>query len=212
MHIPDGILPLPVTLGGYAATVGLAWFSIYMIKRRQDPRENIPKASLLTAVFFTASLIHIPVPPVSVHLVLGGLMGALLGFYAIPAIIIGLFFQAVMFGHGGLTTLGINTIIIGTPALLAHYIFRFRNTAPADPKRTGFFGFLAGSTAIALSVTIFSVVLFTNIPAHMDPETEMTAILLLIAAHVPLMIIEGIITCMTAVFLLRVSPGILDGV
>ena len=75
-------------------------------ERNRPGREGVPKASLLTAAFFVASWIHIPVPPTSVHLVLNGLVGAALGYYAFPAILIGLFFQAVMFQHGGLTTPG----------------------------------------------------------------------------------------------------------
>jgi cobalt/nickel transport system permease protein len=124
MHIPDGILPLPVTLGGYALAASVTWTCLYRINQREDPREDIPKAALLTAAFFLASLIHIPVPPASVHLVLNGLLGILLGPFAFPAIVIGLFFQAVMFGHGGLTTLGVNAIILGMPALAAAALFR----------------------------------------------------------------------------------------
>jgi len=123
MHIPDGILPLPVTGTGYAATAATAWYSIHRIRQKEDYRQDIPKASLLTAAFFVASWIHIPIPPTSVHLVLNGLLGALLGYYAFPAILIGLFFQAVMFGHGGLTTLGINAVIMGLLSLFTVAIF-----------------------------------------------------------------------------------------
>ena len=79
MHVPDGMLPLPVTLAGYAASAALVGFCIYKIKQRGDPRDDIPKAALLAAAFFSASLIQIPIPPASVHLVLGGLLGAVLG-------------------------------------------------------------------------------------------------------------------------------------
>jgi len=164
MHIPDGILPVPVTGAGYAATVATTWYSIRRIKQKENPREDIPKASLLTAAFFVVSWIHIPVPPTSVHLVLNGLLGALLGYYAFPAILIGLFFHAVMFGHGGLTTLGVN------------------------------------------------VILLTNLPADLNIEIERAAIYALATAHIPLIFIEGTITALLTVFLLRVRPRILDGV
>ena len=127
MHIPDGFLPPSVAIAGYAVTGGVTWYSVCQINREKNSQEKIPKASLLTAAFFLASLIHIPVPPGSIHLVLNGLMGVVLGYYAFPAILIGLFFQAVMFQHGGLSTLGVNAAIMGIPALLAHYIFGLRN-------------------------------------------------------------------------------------
>ena len=213
MHIPDGILPLPVTGAGYAATAVATWYSVRKINQREDPRRDVPKASLLTAVFFVASWIHVPVPPTSVHLVLNGLLGALLGYYAFPAILIGLFFQAVMFGHGGLTTLGINAVIMGLPAIVAHYIFRLRKWRNGESQRkTGVFGFLAGVVGMGISVALFVVILITNLPAEIDVISEKAAIYALAIAHVPLIFIEGAITALLTTFLRRVRPGILDGV
>ena len=213
MHIPDGILPVPVTAAGYAATAVVTWYSIRKINKKENPRQDIPKASLLTAAFFVASWIHIPVPPTSVHLVLNGLLGAVLGYFAFLAILIGLFFQAVMFQHGGLTTLGVNAMIIGLPAIIAHYIFRLRKLGNKESRRkTGIFGFLSGAVAIGISVAMFVVILLTNIPAVLDIGTEQAAIYTLAIAHLPLIAIEGVITSLLVVFLQRVRPRILDGV
>lgn len=213
MHIPDGILPLPVTLGGYAASMALAWFCIRKIKQREDPRRDVPKAALLTAAFFVASLIHIPIPSASIHLALNGLLGVLLGWFAFPAILIGLFFQAVMFGHGGLTTLGVNGVILGLPALAAFALFRMRDWSGAPtPRKNMAFAFLAGASAICLSVALFSVILFTNMPAHMSAVAEQRAVLTLMAAHVPLMVLEGLISAMLVAFFLRIRPDILEGI
>jgi cobalt/nickel transport system permease protein len=212
MHIPDGILPLSVTGAGYGATAVTTWFSIRKIRQKEDPRRDVPKASLLTAAFFVASWIHIPMPPTSVHLVLNGLLGALLGYYAFPAILIGLFFQAVMFGHGGLTTLGVNAMIMGLPAIVAHYIFRLRKRGGESQRKTGVFGFLSGAVAMGISVAMFVVILLTNLPAEINVISERAAIYALAIAHVPLIFIEGAIATLITVFLRRVRPGILDSV
>jgi len=213
MHIPDGILPATVCAAGYAAAAPVTWYSIRKINQKENPRADIPKASLLTAAFFVVSWIHIPLPPTSVHLVLNGLLGVVLGYFAFPAIIIGLFFQAVMFQHGGLTTLGVNAIIMGLPALVAYYIFRVRNMLGKESRLiTGAFGFLAGFAAIGMSVALFVVILLTNIPAELDVATERTAIYTLALAHLPLMVIEGVFTGLVAVFLQRVRPQLLDSV
>ena len=213
MHIPDGILPVPVTAAGYAATAAVTWYSVHKINQKENPRQDVPKASLLTAAFFVVSWIHIPIPPTSVHLVLNGLLGAVLGYFAFPAILIGLFFQAVMFQHGGLTTLGVNAIIMGLPAIIAHYIFRLRKLGNKESRgKTGVFGFLAGAVALGISVAIFVVILLTNMPAELDVGTERAAIYALAIAHLPLIAIEGVITSLLAVFLQRVRPRILDGV
>lgn len=211
MHIPDGILPVPVTAAGYAATAAVTWYSVRKINQKQNPREDVPKASLLTAAFFVVSWIHIPVPPASVHLVLNGLLGAVLGYFAFPAILIGLFFQAVMFQHGGLTTLGVNAIIMGLPALLSHYIFRLRKFGNKEGQTmTSVFGFLAGSIALGISVAMFVMILLTNMPAGLDVSTERAAINTLVLAHLPLIVIEGVFTALVAVFLRRVRPKLLD--
>lgn len=211
MHIPDGILPVSVTAAGYAATAATTWYSVHKINRKEDPRQDVPKASLLTAGFFVASLIHIPIPPTSVHLVLNGLLGAMLGSYAFPAIVIGLFFQAVMFGHGGLTTLGVNAMIMGFPAIIASYIFHLRRLGNGEsPRKSGVFGFLSGAVAVGLSVALFVVILLTTMPADLNAGTERAAILTLATAHLPVIVIEGIITAFIVVFLRRVKPTLLD--
>ena len=211
MHIPDGFLPATVCAAGYVVAAPVTWYSIHKINQKENPREGVPKASLLTAAFFVVSWIHIPVPPTSVHLVLNGLLGAVLGYFAFPAILIGLFFQAVMFQHGGLTTLGVNSIVMGLPALLCYYIFRVRNLLGKKGRVvTGVFGFLAGFGGIGVSVIMFVVILLTNIPADFDVATERAAIYTVALAYLPLMVIEGVFTALVTVFLQRVRPRLLD--
>jgi len=212
MHIPDGILPTAVCLGGYATAGAATWYSLRKINQSENPREGIPRASLLTAAFLVASWVHIPVPPASVHLLLNGLLGAVLGFYAFPAILIGLFFQAVMFQHGGLTTLGVNATIIGVSAMLAHLVFQTRKLFGSDNRiATGLFGFLAGASGIALAAVAVFALLVTTIPATIDVEAERTAIGILTIAHIPLMLLEGVFTALVVLFLIRVKPELLEG-
>jgi len=212
MHIPDGILPASVCLGGYATAGAATWYSLRQIRRKENPREGIPKASLLTAAFFVASWVHVPVPPTSVHLVLNGLLGVVLGYYAFPAILIGLFFQAVMFQHGGLTTLGVNATVMGVPALLAYYVFRLRNFLGKGSRvGTGLCAFLAGALGIGLAAAAAMTILITTMPAGISTEAERTSIYALTLAHVPLMVIEGAFTALVALFLQRVKPMLLEG-
>ncbi len=214
MHISEGLLPAQVCIGGYAITGLATWYSLRQINRQHNPQEGIPKASLLTAAFFVASGIHLPIPPASVHLVLNGLLGAVLGWYAFPAVLIGLLFQAIMFGHGGLTTLGINAIIMGVPAILAAQIFQLRQSFRPRLNPTvslNLFGFLAGATGIGLAALMFFGLTITNLPSGFNHATEQAAILGLMVAHIPLMAIEGIFTAMVVSFLQRVKPELLPG-
>ncbi len=210
MHIPDGIVPITACAGGYATTAALTWYALRKINQHPDPQAGIPRAALLAAAFFVASWIHIPIPPASVHLVLNGLLGAILGFYAIPAILVGLFFQAVMFGHGGLTTLGLNAMIMGVPALLAAAIFRLRwRFGSGNRSSTAVSGFLAGASGLGLAALLFALVLIATLPATLDAGIERAAIIALLLAHIPLMLIEGTLTALVALFLQRVRPELL---
>ncbi|MEB3291268.1 MAG: cobalt transporter CbiM [Leptolyngbya sp.] len=214
MHIPDGIVSAQVCAAGYALTGLATWYSLRQINRKPDPSAEIPKASLLTAAFFVASSIYIPVPPTSVHLILNGLLGVVLGYFAFPAILIGLFFQALVIGHGGLTTLGINAAMMGLPALLAYHIFQSRNTlgnAIPEPARTGIFAFLGGALGLGIAALIFLALVILNIPADVNATTERAAILTLSIAHLPLMVVEGMFTAMLVLFLQRVKPELLEG-
>ncbi|MEN9223219.1 MAG: cobalt transporter CbiM, partial [Thermostichus sp. BF3_bins_97] len=175
----------------------------------QDPRRHLPKAALLTAAFFVASSIHLPLPPASVHLVLNGLVGLMLGAFAYPAIVVGLFFQVVAFGHGGLTTLGINAAIMGIPALLAGGIFR----AGRRVVGTGFSAFLAGAVGVGLAVLLFYGVVIAALAGSgsgiLSTEAERLATGSLVLAHIPLILLEGLFTSWVVLFLQRVQPDLL---
>ena len=106
MHISEGVLSGPVLIsGGALAAVGTA------IGLRKLDYDHIAKAGMLSAAFFVASLVHVPIGPANAHLVLNGLVGLLLGWAAFPAILVALVLQAVLFQFGGITVLGVNTII-----------------------------------------------------------------------------------------------------
>ena len=85
MHIAEGVLAPPIlALGGALALAGCA------IGLRQLDESRLMPAALLSAAFFTGSLLHVPIGPVSSHLLLNGLLGVLLGWAAFPAITVAL--------------------------------------------------------------------------------------------------------------------------
>ena len=211
MHIPDGLLPPSVCISGYAISGGITWFSLRQINRQPDYQQQIPKASLLTAAFFVASLIHIPIPPFSIHLVLNGMMGLILGYYAFPAILIGLLFQAILFQHGGLSTLGINAVIMGVPSLIAYYLWSLRKIFIFEkPLAYNFLAFFSSALSIFLSALIFVFITLNNIAPDLDIDTEKTALLTSLIGYGIQAIIEGILTVILINFLTRVKPEIIE--
>src|SRR5947209_5495901 len=118
VRISDGVIVWQWLALGFIASGLLFFLSSFRITDGE-----IPRIGMLTAVFFVTSLIHVPVGPASVHLLLNGLLGLILGRRAILAIAVGLFLQCVLFQHGGLTALGINLVVVSVPALLARPLF-----------------------------------------------------------------------------------------
>ncbi len=119
VHISDGVLSGPWVLGGFC---GMALLMLAACYRVRD--EEIPRIALLTAAFFVASLVHVRVGPTSAHLLLNGLVGVVLGVRAGLAIPMGLLLQAVLFGHGGISALGVNACVQAVPAIVAGLLFR----------------------------------------------------------------------------------------
>lgn len=198
MHISEGILSGPVLVGGAAITaVGVA------VGLRKMDYEQAPKIAVLSAAFFVASLIHLPIGPSNVHMALNGLAGIILGWTAFPALLVALLLQAILFQFGGLTTLGVNTVNMALPAVACFYLFA-RPLQRAKRQSVLFaLGFAAGSLAIILSAALMALSLWTT-------GKEFTAVAVTIAlAHVPVMVLEGIVTASIVVFLRKASPEIL---
>ena len=199
MHISDGILPPAIWIGGCVVTAGISAVSL----RKMDA-DDVPKVAVVTASFFVASLLHLKFGPTSVHLILNGFAGVLLGPMAFVSILVGLALQAFLFGHGGITSLGANALMMGLPALAAYQLFRLHSKF--NFKSNDFlFGFLAGFLGVFFGTIILAALL------AISGEEFFGVAKLAAIAHLPVMIIEGIITGFVVLFLKRVKPEILEG-
>ncbi len=196
MHISEGILSGPVLAGGAAAAIAMTAVGL----KKMDT-EQMVQTAILASTFFVASLIHVNIGPVSVHLILNGLIGLILGLAAVPAILTALVLQAVLFQYGGLTALGVNLLIMAVPAILVHYLF--------SPLlgRSKAMNFAAGAGAGALSIFLSALSMAASL-WFTDQGFFKTAGAI-VAAHVPVMIMEGLITGFCISFLVRVYPEIL---
>ncbi len=197
MHIVDGALAGEVVIGGAVLAVGgLA------VGLRSLDLDRIPATGLLAATFFVASLIHVPVGPSSVHLIMNGLAGLVLGWAAFPALFVGLLLQAIFFGFGGVTVLGVNTVAIALPAVVVGILCR----APirrSSPTVAAVWGAVAGGGAIAGTALLVAVAL------ALSGEAFVPAAKLVLVAHIPIMIIEAIVCAAAVMLLRRVKPELL---
>ena len=200
MHISEGILSPTVLIAGAALTAaGVA------VGLRKLENEEIPSMGILSAGFFVASLVHVPVGPASVHLVLNGLLGLVLGWKAFPAILVGLGLQALLFQYGGLTSLGVNTVNMALPAVTCYYLFGWGVRRSAKGALFIACAFACGAGAILISGVMVGFSLY------LTGEAFLPAAKLVVAAHLPVMVIEGVLTAACALFLKRVKPELLEG-
>lgn len=197
MHIADGVLPLTSIAAGWAGTGLVAGLTL-----RKAPFEALPKAAVMTSGFFVASLVHVPLGPTSIHLTLNGLVGIVLGPLAFPAILVGLILQALLFQHGGVLTIGVNTLMIGLPALAAYKIYALASSRKFSHREAAA-GFLAGSLAIFFSGLLLALWLMTA------GREFLTISRLALASCLPLMVVEGLVSAAAAAFLAKVKPEIL---
>lgn len=200
MHVADGILPISLTLGGYVGAAVIVARGL-----RELTAERVPRVALLTAGFLVGSLIHVPLGPSSVHLLLHGLVGIILGPLCGIAIFVALALQAVLIGHGGITALGFNTLAMSAGAAAAWFIFQ-RLGGPRNRHRAAAAAFLAGSVAVCFSaVIVFGALWLTG-----EDWRQLSRLVLL--AHAPIAVIEGLIAAGAAAFLARVQPDLLRAV
>ena len=119
MHISDGVLSLEVTV---VSTIVAFAFFVYSFRSLNN--EKIVLASAFSALFFVASFIHIPFGPTQIHLMLLGFIGVFLGSVAIFSISLALILQALLLGFGGVSSIGVNVLIMGLASYLVYIIFK----------------------------------------------------------------------------------------
>ncbi|AEQ50177.1 cobalt transporter CbiM [Pelagibacterium halotolerans] len=200
MHIADGALSGPVLIaGGVLSLAGLG------IGLRKLDMETIPATGVLSATFFVASLIHFPVGASSVHLIMNGLAGLVLGWAAFPALAVALLLQAIFFGFGGVTVLGINTFNIAAAAVLMHYLCR-RGIMANSPSIAAMWGAAAGAGAIVVTTVLVALSLALS-GEQFIPAAQVTVLV-----HIPVMIIEGAVTAAAVYLVRKVKPELFTAI
>ena len=198
VHISDGVLAPWLWGSGWLVTIPILVYALYKMKI-----EDVPKLSIITAAVFVASLIRFPAVITSVHFVMNGFAGVTLGLLAYPCIVVALTMQALLFQHGGVTTIGINAVNMGVPALISYLVFRSGMNLKIKRKEI-LFGAIAGGIAVMLAVLFLAVELL----ATGDEFSEVMKLVVL--AHIPLIGVEAIFTGVIAGFFAAVKPEMLS--
>ena len=160
MHIPDGILPVWLWVSGFLAMAAVLAVCLYRL-RGMDRKKKIPLLGVLSAVMLVAMSLEIL--PIAYHLnlsvVAGILLGPSLGF--ISAFIVNS--MLALLGHGGITVMGLNTLLLGAEAMLGHTLFYLLS------KRLSMYWRAAAATVLALFLVSLCLIGIVGI-SHADSD------------------------------------------
>ena len=120
LHVPDGVLPIWLWLTGLIIAGAMISISLFMT-RRMDLKKKVPLLGMMSAMMLVGMSLEIV--PIAYHVNLSVITGVILGpWLAILAAFMVNFILSLA-GHGGVTTVGLNTIIIGSEGVLGWLMF-----------------------------------------------------------------------------------------
>ena len=212
MHIAEGLLPKEYAIAySVAAGVIVAKGLLDYGKRSREFPMTKQLTGVMTAAVFIISLLPIPVPITGTSSHPGGtpLAAILMGPFLPSAMsVVALFFQALFLAHGGLTTLGANTLTMGLfGGTIGYAVWRCcRRMGLSLPWAAGLAGFigdisiyLGTSSQLALAIhgdsslfKVFGVILMGFLPTQL-----------------PLAVLEGLFTALVLKFLAERRQDIL---
>ncbi len=150
IHLPDGVLPVWLWASGFIAMV-LVGAVFFRSMGREGVSKRLPLLGMMAAAMVLGASVEII--PIAYHVNLVVVSGILLGPSLIFLATLVVNVILALFGHGGITVIGLNTLILSIEGILGYYLFRlfwriFKRLSPAT--------FLA--TFLALMVSTFSMI------------------------------------------------------
>lgn len=215
LHIPDGVLPPLLWIAGLLLTVlGLALSGLGL--RREGP-QSIAYRSALGGIMLAVMAIPVPITAFDYCMTLAGPVGVLIGGAAAFQVSFVVTLILALMGQGGLTVVGLNTLVLGLGAATARPLYR-RLVARMGPP-----GAMASATAVSqlISSALWIAILAASVrlaPAAAGRQEVGEALkfvrggaLLLVVG--PLLVIavgiESLLGYGLARFLVRVRPDLL---
>lgn len=137
MHVPDGFLDGPTSLGTAAIAATGIGVALWRSRSSLDDR-SAPMAGMAAVFVFAAQMLNFPVGAgTSGHLLGGALAAVLVGpWTATLCITVVLVVQALLFADGGITALGTNVTLMAVVGVWVGWA-AFRGVVLLLPRRTG---------------------------------------------------------------------------
>lgn len=120
LHLPDGVFPSWLWISGLLITMAL-WVLFFRLRTAQDFARRLPLLGMMAAVMILGASVEIV--PIAYHINLTVISGILLG----PSLVFLATFLVniilALFGHGGITVIGLNTLILSLEGILGYLFF-----------------------------------------------------------------------------------------
>ncbi|MFA5331885.1 MAG: cobalt transporter CbiM [Methanoregula sp.] len=205
MHIPDAFIP--IWQGGIYWIIALIFVALALRWAKNEmSEEKLPLVAVLAAGIFALQSFNLPVSMgTSGHLVGGALAAIILGspFAAVFILTLVLIVQGVLFGDGGITTMGANIINMGVIGGFVGF-YSFKGLMKAT-KNMPVSGFIAAWLACLIPALACAVEMFI---AGTFPLRE--GLIAMGLYHAAIGVIEGIVTVAAIYLIMRVRPDLVD--
>ena len=197
MHIPDGFIDVPTSVGfGAVAVAGVA-ASLQGAKKQLDER-TAPLAGLVAVFIFAVQMLNFPVGAgTSGHLMGGALAMVLVGPHAaVLAVTVVLMVQALMFADGGLVALGLNVFNLSLVGVWVPYVvfLAMRAVLPKVRKSVVAAAFVAALVSVPVAASSFVLQYWVGGSEAFSVGAVFTA---MFGTHVLIGIGEAAITALT---------------
>lgn len=208
MHIPEGMLSVPVTAAAAVVSAGGVGLGVRWVRRNLDERRVVLMA-VLGALIFALQMLNFPIQAgTSGHFAGGALAGIVLGIWPASLVMtVVLAVQAFLFADGGVVALGANVLNLGLIAPLIGYT-TYSVVASVWPGRTGK---VVGAFAAAWLSTVVSALAVAIELAVSGTANFGVAVLAMVGTHALIGIGEGAITAGLVSYVYAVRPDLLDG-
>jgi cobalt/nickel transport system permease protein len=205
MHIPDGFIPITQCIVYWI--IALVFIALALRWARTElSEEKVPIVAVLAAAIFAMQAFNLPVGMgTSGHLVGGALAAIVLGspFAAVFILSIVLIIQGVIFGDGGITTMGVNIINMGViGGFVGYYGYTGIRSVVKNPYVSAGIAawFACFIPALAASVELWIAGTFPLVPGLVAMGTY----------HAAIGIIEGVVTAAAVYLIIHARPDLMD--
>lgn len=184
-------------MSGCVAAHGASAAWIYSSCRDVEVAEA-SKMGLAAAAAFVVSTAQFPLLGVPVHLGLYGLLGIILRERAFAVLYVCLLFQSLLLQHGGLLSLGVNSLNMGLGAMAGYWVWRL---VPSGP---GFRAAVSGFTGALLPALLLAW--------EFELADYGRGFYVIASLYSAVALAEAAVTVLACSFLARAKPGLLQRV